>query len=256
MRFSSFNEIPGFHHAITTREGGVSNGAFNSRNLAFHVGDDAEKVRENRAILARELGFESAKLVCAQQVHQSAIHRVVDEDAGRGSLDFESAIPATDALITKQTHVPLLILVADCAPLLFVDEANRALALVHAGWRGALAGIAGLTMERMKREFGSKPSSTKVGIGPCLCVENLEIGEEVATQIGFVDESAVVRQASWAKPHLDLRALIQHDLQRAGVLARHIETREECPKERGDLFFSHRGQNGVAGRFGIVAWWD
>lgn len=255
MTFSLFDEITGFHHAITTRAGGVSDEAFDSLNLGFHVGDDAAKVRENRAILADELGFPLRRLVCAQQIHENAIHTVIDEDAGRGSLDWKSAIPATDALITNRRNIPLLILVADCAPLVFVDEANRAFTVVHAGWRGALAGIAGLTIERMKLEFGSKPSSILVGIGPCLSVENLEIGEEVAAQIGFVDESSIVRKSSWAKPHLDLRGLIQRDLARAGVLTQHVETCELCPKERGDLFFSHRGQNGAAGRFGIVAWW-
>ncbi|HEX8464547.1 MAG TPA: peptidoglycan editing factor PgeF, partial [Abditibacterium sp.] len=233
--------------------GGTSQADFASLNLAFHVGDDAEHVRENRRLLARELGFPLENLVAAQQVHGDQIHIVTREDAGRGALDFDSALPDTDALLTAENRLPLLILVADCAPIILLDAQKQVLAVVHAGWRGALAGIAGKTARKMQSEFGSRAEDILVGIGPCLSIENLEVGPEVAAQVAEIDAEAVI--SGFARPHLDLRGLIGRDLQRAGVLPSHIETMPFCTKDDA-RFFSHRGQNGVAGRFGIVAWWD
>ncbi len=253
LQFPSLASISGLKHALTTRAGGVSNGEFASLNLGFHVGDDLEKVRENRRILARELGFEPQNLVAAQQVHGDAICTVAARDAGRGALDWNSAIEGTDALVTAEGNLPLLILVADCAPILLVDPEKRVLAVVHAGWRGALAGIAGKTVARMQREFDCNAANILAGVGPCLGVENLEIGTEVAAQIESVDAAAII--GGFEKPHLDLRGMIARDLTGAGVLETHIEAMPFCPVEDA-RFYSHRGQKGAAGRFGIVAWWS
>jgi YfiH family protein len=255
-QFSSFpklQNIPGLRHAITTRSGGTSGGGYASLNLGYHVGDDAAHVSENRLRLAAELGYAAKSLVAAQQVHGVDAHVVTDLDRGRGALDWESAIFGTDALITTQSQTPLLILVADCAPILIVDETSHALAVVHAGWRGAAGGIAGLTVAKLQRECGSQPEKIRAGIGPCLCIECLEIGEEVTTQ---VDAQYVRREAGWPKPHLDLRAMIAGDLERGGVAAENIEIHAACPQCSNDTYFSHRGQNGIAGRFGIVACWE
>ncbi len=255
MQFSIFSSVQGFHHALSTRHGGVSGGEFLSLNLGFHVGDEPELVRENRMLWAHRVGFDISQPVAAKQIHGADVRVVSRGDAGRGALDFESALPDCDGLITRESKLPLLILVADCAPVLLVDPVQRVCAVVHAGWRGALAGVAGRALETMKREFGTEPNTVLAAIGPCLSLENLEVGEEVAVQVEAVFAGAVVR-GEWAKPHLDLRALIQHDLANAGVKASRIEVSTLCPRERNDLLFSHRGQNGRAGRFGLVAWWE
>ncbi len=251
LQFPTFAAIPGLRHALTTRDGGFSSGPFASLNLAFHVGDAADPVRRNRRALAEKLGYDAEKLVAAQQVHGAACAVIGLDDAGRGALDWDSALPATDALITRESGVPLLILVADCAPILLVEPRARVLALVHAGWRGARAGIAANAVRQIN-ELGADASQIRAGIGPCLCPENLEVGAEVAAL--FDDRSALEKHGE--KYRLDLRALIQGDLAEAGVAVANIETRAQCPKREGESFFSHRGQNGVAGRFGIVAWWD
>ncbi|PQV65121.1 hypothetical protein B1R32_102128 [Abditibacterium utsteinense] len=252
LQFQSLKEIPNLHHAVTTRDGGISSGEYASLNLAFHVGDEPEKVRENRRILSRELGFEIENLVAAQQVHGDGVRIVSTKNQGSGARDFQSAIPNTDALITDKKNLPLLILVADCAPILLVDPKNQVLAVVHAGWRGALAKIASKTVLKMHSNFGSAPEDILAGIGPCLSTENLEIGFEVAAQIEAVDANAIV--SGFEKPHLDLRGLIERDLQSAGIIPQKMETMLFCTKDDA-RFFSHRGQNGVTGRFGIVAWW-
>ncbi len=248
LQFPSFHDIPNFRHAITTRDGGFSGGDYASLNLGFHVGDDAATVRRNRRALAEQLGYNAETLIAAQQVHGADCVIVTQSDVGRGALDWDSALPATDAIVTAQSGLPLLILVADCAPILLVEPQARLLAVVHAGWRGARAGVASNAVRAMQ-SLGAQPEKVRAGIGPCLCARNLEVGGEVAALF----EDKTVLEARGEKYRLDLRALVQRDLQGVGVAQ--IETLDLCPKDESD-FFSHRGQNGRAGRFGIVAWWD
>ena len=249
LQFSSFRALPNFRHAITTRDGGFSSGDFASLNLAFHVGDDAEAVRRNRRVLAEEMGYDAQNLVAAQQVHGASCATANSSHAGRGALDWASALPATDAIVTAQSGLPLLILVADCAPILLFDPRARVLAVVHAGWRGALGGVASGAVAAMQ-QLGAQAQNIRAGIGPCLCARNLEVGPEVAPM--FADKT--VLEQSGEKYLLDLRAVISNDLKSAGV--EQIETSESCPKDESDRFFSHRGQKGKAGRFGIVAFME
>jgi YfiH family protein len=253
LSFSFLQDVPSLNHAVTTRDGGVSRAEYSSLNLAFHVGGDEKCVRRNRTLLAEALGYEARTLVAAQQVHGAQAHVVSTQDAGRGALDWDSALPETDALIVAEPRVPVLILVADCAPILLVDPTRRVLAAVHAGWRGAVAGIASQTLQTMTRAFGTNAKDVLAGIGPCLCMNCLEVGEEVAAQVA---STHAARRAEWEKPHLDLRAMIREDLAASGVLASRIEVMDRCPRCENQTFFSHRGQSGKAGRFGLVAWWE
>jgi YfiH family protein len=243
--------VPGLRHAITTREDGVSSGEYGSLNLAFHVDDALSDVQQNRRLLADALDYDANHLIAAQQVHGTNAQIVTANDSGSGAFDWDGAIADCDALIVAQTNVPVLIQVADCAPILLVDPVNRALAVIHAGWRGAVGKITSHTLQKMQQEFGTKPQIVLAGIGPCLCPACFEVGGEVAIQAP--PESVI---SGYSKPHLDLAAIISYDLAGVGVLPGQIETMSICPQCENDLLFSHRGQNGKAGRFGLVAWWQ
>jgi YfiH family protein len=258
LHFDSLREIPHLRHAVTMRAGGVSQAEYSMLNLAFHVGDNENRVRENRALLSSTLGYDVSTLVAAQQVHGANSQIATPEYSGRGAMDWDSALPDCDALIVGHRNIPAMILVADCAPILLADPARGVLAVVHAGWRGAVGKVASNTLQKMQREFGSDASGVLCGVGPCLCLECLEIGEEVATEVKStqVESTHVARRENWQKPHLDLRAMIRDDLTSAGVLASHIETMNRCPRCENETFFSHRAQGGKAGRFGLVAWWE
>jgi YfiH family protein len=251
LRFDSMRNIPGLQHAVTTREGGVSGREYSRLNLGFHVGDDENCVRQNRALLADALGYNGSTLVAAQQTHGTNAHIVSQQDGGRGAMDSASAIPNCDALIVAGKNMPVLIQVADCAPILIADEKREMLAVVHAGWRGAVGKIASQTIAKMQSECGTRAQDLSVGIGPCLCADCLEVGEEVAQQ---APENCVLHGR--AKPHLDLRAIIAGDCATAGVLPARIEAMPDCPRCDNETFFSHRAQGGSAGRFGLVAWWQ
>ncbi|HVF10294.1 MAG TPA: peptidoglycan editing factor PgeF [Abditibacteriaceae bacterium] len=254
LHFSSLQQISGLRHALTTRAGGTSEGAHSSLNLGYHVGDDAARVTENRRRLAEALGYDGSTLVAAQQVHGAQVHIVEPQDRGRGAFGWDDALPDNDALVQAHSQTPVLILVADCAPLLLVDPEHGVLAVVHAGWRGAVAGVTSATLNCMAQYFQTDAREVWVGIGPCLCSDCFEIGPEVAAEVAPVAPQAVLRGVS--KPHLDLRAVLQSDLQRAGVAPEHIEALPDCPRCQPERFFSHRGQAGTAGRFGLVAWWE
>lgn len=260
--FFNLCNIPGLCHAITTREGGVSGGPYESLNLGFHVGDNADDVRENRKRLAQTLGFDAKRLVCAQQTHGASSHAVGVADLGHGARDWDSAIPDCDALIVAERSIPAMILVADCAPILVVEPRARVFALIHAGWRGAVAGVLGKTLARMRDEFGADINHARVRVGPCLCVKCFEIGTEVAAQVRAATRSESLRDYAIrpstleGKAHFDIRTFLAFEAQTYKVSASAIKASGICPRCSNDEYFSHRGQGGVAGRFGLVAWWE
>jgi YfiH family protein len=254
LQFDSLQSLNGLRHAVTTRRGGCSQVPYDSLNLGYHVNDDALCVSRNRKILANSLDYEATHLVAAQQVHGAQATIVDTSTRGRGARDWDSALPETDALIVAEPNVPVLILVADCAPLLLADEKHRVLAVVHAGWRGAVARIAAQAVETMQRQFDSQPEEICVGIGPSLCSACFEVGDEVATAARAMEPACII--SGHSKPHLNLRMLLHSDLQSVGVRGRNIETMPHCPRCDTQSFFSHRGEQGRTGRFGLVAWWE
>lgn len=252
LNFKSFTMLQ-MGHAITTRSLNPpqAEGPYADLNLAFHVGDDPAHVRQNRRDVAAQLHYDPARLHSAQQTHGTRVQLVTGNEPARGALDLETAWPDTDALITGHADVPLMIMVADCAPLLLADFDKWIFAVVHAGWRGAAGGIASNTVRAMC-EMGARPEKISVGIGPHLCPQCFETGEEVAEAAAAIAPASILRGG--VKPHLNLDALLRTDLQTEGV--KKVETLPNCPRCENEVFFSHRAQNGTAGRFALVAWWN
>lgn len=253
-RLPAFSDVPALGHAISTRAGGVSDGAFASLNLGYHVGDDPVKVTENRRRLAEAAGYMGEALVAAQQVHGNNIAWVNMDSRGRGAFSWAEALPETDGFIVTAAGVPVAIQVADCAPVLLVDPQRHILALLHAGWRGALGRIASRAVTQMIAQAGVDPSELLVGIGPALCPSCLEVGEEVATAV--VEEFGPgVLSTGAGKPRLNLTAMLTTDLARLGVTIEQITRHPACTRCDNDDFFSHRGQQARAGRLAMIAWW-
>jgi len=246
--------VPGLRHVISTRAGGVSPGPYAALNLGAHVGDDPACVAENRRRLAAAAGYAAETLVTAQQTHSINLAWVGARDRGRGALDWASAIPDTDGLLVHTPGTPVAVLVADCAPVLIAAPGPRALAVVHAGWRGAVDRIASHAARALLAETGCRPEDLLAGIGPTLCPDCLEIGHEVADTV--TDRFGTAVLASGDKPHLRLRDLLIADLATIGVSAAHIVIHPACTQCETARFFSYRAQHGTAGRFALVAWWD
>ena len=263
VRYRTFESLapqPGFDAIVTTRHGGVSAGPFASLNLGGRTGDDATAVRTNRARAASIVGAAPAWLTFGQQVHGARVAVVGNEN--RGDV-FEE----TDALVTQAALVPLVILTADCASIVFYDPVRRATGIAHAGWRGTVARIAQRTVVTMRDAFGSNPADLLAGIGPSIGPCCYEVGSEVIDAVteAFPDhadelltEPDMASAGSFRasvnedKKHFDLWRANELILRDAGVAEAHIETSRLCTSCRTDLFYSHRAENGVTGRFGGI----
>ncbi|MHB1319750.1 MAG: peptidoglycan editing factor PgeF [Anaerolineae bacterium] len=238
------DSLKGFRHAMVTRLGGVSQAPFATLNLGSSVGDDPVAVEENHRRLFAALGLSRAAVVSPHQVHGAHVVTVDRRDGG-------SAIPATDALVTDQPSVALLLRFADCVPVLFYDAAHHAVGLAHAGWRGVAAQVVRATVAHMAAAFGTDPGDLWAGIGPSICSDHYAVGDAVVdavqatlptgTQVAF-------RQADqWT---LDLPGAIHAQLTALGVRA--IDHAGICTACRTDEWYSHRAEEGRTGRFGAL----
>jgi YfiH family protein len=240
FKFASFPD-DGFVHGISTRRGGVSPPPYDSLNLSMSVRDEPERVTENRRRLTRALEADSARLVSTRQVHGDDVLVVTDD------FSPDAPLVAADVQVTGRPGWLLTLRFADCVPLLMVHQARRAVAVVHAGWRGTLKGAATAAIVALRERFGADPGGLLVGIGPAVGPCCYEVGEEVARQ--FADRSASISRERGARPRLDLLALNRQTVIAAGVPPAQIEIVDLCTSCRVDLFFSHRAQGFPAGRF-------
>jgi len=172
LRWSRGTEL-GVSVAVTTREGGVSTGPYRSLNLGLHVGDDVDRVLENRARAARAFGVDLVDVIFPAQVHGTATVRVGNAERGRGTTSLESAIEGADALVTT-AGATLTVLVADCVPLALVDPEAGVLAVVHAGWRGTGGAIVRSTLSVMEHQ-GARAERTWAFLGPAVAPDLYQV---------------------------------------------------------------------------------
>ena len=252
-KFSLFPERLAVH-AISTRQAGVSKKPYDSLNLAFHVGDDAASVWRNRVIFANSLGLKAEDIVSPQQVHGSHVLRVTAEHRGRGARSYETAIGETDALITDEPGLPLLLCFADCTPVLFLDPEHKAVGIAHAGWKGTMQRIAQRTLEAMSREFKTEPSECLAGIGPAIGSCCYEVGEEIvdACRREFPGKAEKLLSSKEGKPHFDLWAANRLQLLEAGMQPQNIESAGHCTACERPWYFSYRADGGVTGRIAAI----
>jgi purine-nucleoside/S-methyl-5'-thioadenosine phosphorylase / adenosine deaminase len=228
-------EIDGARVAFTDRHGGVSVAPYDTANLGFATGDDPAAVTENRRRVARELGDapDTRGWAWVRQVHGA---RVVDVDGPGGGGD-------ADALVTSGTDISLVVLAADCAPIALV--AGGAVAAVHCGWRGLLAGVVDAAV-RIVRERGGVP--VRAVVGPCISPEHYEFGADELEQVTRSLGPAVAGRTETGAPALDLRAGVGVALESAGVDV-HADV-DVCTYASED-HFSHR-RDGVTGRQALI----
>ncbi|MGN8832608.1 peptidoglycan editing factor PgeF [Selenomonas montiformis] len=241
-------------HGFTARLGGVSVSPYDSLNMAFHVGDDPEPVRTNRQRYMRAAGLRADDLVTPVQVHGTHIERVGRAGAGRGAFDYQDAIPATDALITNEPGLPLMLCFADCTPVLLADPVHRAVGIAHAGWRGTVKKIAARTAARMREEFGTKMEDLLAGIGPSIGPCCYEVGEEVAHQFetSFPAGKDAIVQRKEGRSYVNLWEANRLQLIEAGLVPSHIEVAGTCTSCKHSWFFSYRADGGTTGRLAAV----
>lgn len=246
--FGHLERWPELTQAAFGRGGGVSAPPYDSLNASFAVKDDPVRVRANRALMARTLGWDPERIVSANQVHGRRVEAVGRDRIGGPDL------PETDALVTDQPGVLLLLKFADCVPVVLWDPVRRVVGVAHAGWRGTVAGTPAAALECMRERYHTRASDVMVGIGPSIGPCCYEVGPEVAAQVGraFVGAN-VLQTGADGRMRFDLWSANVETLLRAGVAEEHVAVAGICTRCQHDLFFSHRAAGGLTGRFAFVA---
>ena len=268
LELAPFREFPWLVHGFSTRPGGVSQlESEKVLNLGFMEWDTRENVLENRRVFQSALGAADVELIALKQIHSDAI-RVFPQP---------TADPCKgDASATNRPGLLLAIQTADCVPILLVDPKKRAVAAVHAGWRGTLARITQKALGRMKFEFGSKPSDLLAAIGPSIGPCCYEVAADFVTKFTaqfadaaeYFDEPRSGEEPNplqWLnmKPpghqpppknvHLDLRKANYSQLVAAGLTAKNIFVSSLCTACHTGLLFSHRREGPLSGRlFSVI----
>lgn len=238
---------------VTTRHGGVSTGPYEALNLGLHVGDDPEAVIENRRRAAAAVGLELDDLVFCQQNHGRVVVRVTTADRGRGARSGDDAIPAADALFTADAGVGLVVMVADCVPIVIFDPGTVTVACVHAGWRGTVARVVDATVKALVAG-GARREELLVGVGPAVAPERYQVGPEVADAVGRAFDGRVdglLAPDGTGRWRFDLWAANLRVLEEAGVRSEQVSL-ADLPTGAGGPFFSDRAVR-PCGRFAAVA---
>lgn len=248
LTFPSLEETGIVKHLFTTRLGGVSEGEFSSMNLSFTRGDRVSHVDENYRRIGAALGCAPEDMVASHQTHTTNIRKVTAADRGKGITcprDYEDV----DGLMTDVSGIVLVTYFADCVPLFFVDTVHRAVGLAHSGWKGTAAGMGICMVRAMGEAYGTKPEDLCVAIGPSICADCYEVGEDVAEQ--FSRFSGVVKPGRMrGKYQLDLREANRQNLTAAGVRSERIAVTDICTCCNSNYLFSHRASGGRRGNMG------
>lgn len=246
--FPAFDALPFVRHGFSTRLGGVSEGIFASMNLSFTRGDDPAAVRENFRRFCTAAGMDDRQVVISAQEHHVQIRNVTADDRGRG-VDRERGYTDIDGLLTDEPGMVLCTQYADCVPLLFVDPVKRVVGTSHSGWKGTVARIGAVTVERMAADYGCRREDILAGvapsIGPC-CFEVDEPVYLVFQQAGLLDTGCFEEKAG-GKYHLNLWEINRRILLEAGLSAEHVTVTDLCTRCRPDLFWSHRAAGAQRG---------
>jgi len=218
------------------RQGGISKKPYDSLNVADHVKDYESDVLKNREILAEHLGM---PLVFIGATHSPNVINVKSE--------FPEVHPDTDALVTRETNLGLVIMSADCAPIVLVDPIAHVVGVVHAGWQGMLVGVVANAVEGML-DLGAEPENLKAIIGPTISAKNFIATQERFDEVKDIEPSAAVKLAD-GQLAVDIRKGVKHQLAQYQIKTTDLNI---CTFDTAELFSFRRDP--VTGRNATVAW--
>lgn len=232
----------GLVHAFTTRLGGDSLAPMEWFNLGRHIDDQAarEDAIANRKRLCQALQLDYDKIVVPGQVHSNIVVSCRQNDFGK-----------VDSIATTDPGTPILLHFADCVPIIIFDPQVRALAVVHAGWKGTAGCIAKNAVRFLADEYGCRPENLVAAVGPAIGSCCYPVSEETAQALAATvssDCGLIIRRS---QPHPDLKAINAVQLQESGVGA--VDVTDLCTACQPELFYSHRQSGGKTGRQGAIA---
>ena len=246
--FTTSAALGGLPHGFFGRQGGVSTGDLASLNCGIGSGDDPELIAENRRRAGSAI-LPGAALAGVYQVHGRRC-LIVDE-----TTDL-AARPEADALATRTPGILLAILTADCVPILFVDQEAGVVGAAHAGWKGAIAGVAEATLDTME-ELGARRARIAAAIGPCIGRASYEVDGAFVSRF-LEDDPANERFFAAGRPGhamFDIAAYVAARLAAADVPTVAIGGQDTCAQEAD--YFSYRraclrGDNGYGRQMAVI----
>ena len=227
-KFKTFKNIK---HCFFSKNGGVSQGIYNSLNCGLGSEDEKKNVLNNLNIVSNKMGVNIENLFTMNQTHSNKV--VVIDDTNKHIQRVNS-----DALVTSQKNITISVLTADCVPVLIYDEVNKIIGSVHAGWKGAAGGI----IENTLNEFFkiNKNGKINVAIGPCIGVGNYEVGREFYSkfiQLSKKNNNFFIETKN-NKFFFNLRKYINSKFEKLEV--NHIENIDSDTYSENKNFFSFR----------------
>jgi hypothetical protein len=209
--------------------------------MSFYYGD-TKGALDNRKHFLAKLGIDFQNLVCARQIHGSAVKYVLKEDRDRGALSYDTSIPDTDALITDKRNLPLAVFTADCLPIFLYDSKMPAIGLVHAGWRSTQENIIARIVDLMKEKFNTPIGKLMVGFGPGIRRCCYEVEKK------FIDFFSFSLMEKNNRYYLDLVGINKKQLLDLGVDHLNIFDSGVCTSCQNENFFSYRKEGKNCGR--------
>lgn len=227
--FKRFENVIAF---TTTRNTFIENGA------PRFTGNSSKKPDDNRGKLAEILGIPPDGLVFPRQTHTSCVAEIYGLP--------EEELQETDALVTNQPGICLCVQTADCVPILLFDPKQKAVAAIHAGWRGTVKKITAEAIQKMEISFQSKPENIMAAIGPSIGPEVYEVGEEVVDAVLETVPNAekTLHRNSSEKFHLNLWEANRQILLNSGLTSDNIYIQGECTFQFNEKYYSAR-RNGI-----------
>ncbi|MGM0596725.1 MAG: peptidoglycan editing factor PgeF [Myxococcota bacterium] len=234
LQSSLLNKIP-VKHAFTTRKGGYSSGVFDTANMHYKKGD-RENVFKNRRQLFKQLGLSSSALRLVNQVHGNTVVRAGLKKSHEDLLETEA-----DGIVSNDPRICVGVYTADCLPILLSNSRGNAVAALHAGWRGIIAGIVGTGVDALCKLAGEAPSNLIAAAGPAIGRCCFETGLEVARQFKEQNlEEFIFPHPSKNKKYIDLPGSVKSKLLKSGILSKNISSFNHCTFCDQEKFFSYR----------------
>lgn len=249
-----YNIAEGITAFSSTRHGGVSQGNHGEFNVNLYCGDDPDDIAQNRKALCQLLKIKDDRLVMPHQVHTTGIAQIGNTFFRLSDEVRRQVLEGIDALMTNLSGVCIGVSTADCIPIILYDSEHHAAAVVHSGWRGTVANIAGVAVTSMQMAYHTRPEVLQAVIGPGISLENFEVGDEVYEEFAAASYPMDQIARRYEKWHIDLWECCRLQLEDVGLKSENIQTSGICTYDHSDDYFSARKLGTDSGRIltGIV----
>jgi YfiH family protein len=249
FKVSQWQQYEGLLHGFMGRRGGNSVESYAGLNVSYRVGDDPKIVSQNVCDMKQVVGIHDGRVITMKQVHGDHLIEVKDRNIKEAG--------EADGMLTREKDAFLGVLTADCVPILFVAPEQATAAVVHAGWRGTLAGIAAKMVRLFGSEHGVLPSTLEAALGPAIGSCCYEVQDDVSGALiqrwGRIAEPCIENRAG--KTYVDLRRLNRSILEEARVPSKQIYEIGPCTSCFPAEFFSYRREKKETGRqISFIGW--